>query len=54
MDHEKWGQSPFPNKRRRDLDTHAETRGAPGCWHMPFMDKPDEVAQRVLGFLHGP
>ena len=36
---------------RLSSDAHAELVVLPDCWHMPFMDKPDEVAKRVLDFL---
>jgi len=52
-----WGENdwivPRSAAERLARDTHAELVALPGCWHMPFMDKPDEVAQRVLDFLHG-
>ena len=53
-----WGENdwivPRSAAERLARDTHAELVVLPGCWHMPFMDKPDEVAKRVLDFLRTP
>ena len=53
-----WGEKdwivPRANAERLSHDTHAELVAIPNCWHMPWLEQPDEVAKRVLDFLHGP
>lgn len=53
-----WGEKdwivPRSAAERLARDTHSELDVLPNCWHMPFIDKPEDVAQRVLSFLQGP
>lgn len=52
-----WGEKdwlvPRANAERLARDTHSELVVLPGCWHMPWLEKPDEVAKRALDFLGG-
>jgi pimeloyl-ACP methyl ester carboxylesterase len=53
-----WGEKDWMVPRsvaeRLSHDAHAELVVLPDAWHMPWIDKPDEVAQRVLDFLRTP
>lgn len=53
-----WGENDWMVPRqvaeRLAHDTHSELVVLPNSWHMPWLEHPDEVAQRVLSFLQGP
>jgi pimeloyl-ACP methyl ester carboxylesterase len=53
-----WGEKdwivPRTVAERLSHDAHAELVVLPDAWHMPWIDKPDEVARRVLDFLRTP
>jgi pimeloyl-ACP methyl ester carboxylesterase len=50
-----WGENdwlvPRISAERLARDAHAELITLPDSWHMPYLEKPDEVARYVLEFL---
>ena len=50
-----WGKDdlflPFEYAERFALESHSELVVLPKASHMPWWEKPDEVAERILGFL---
>jgi 4,5:9,10-diseco-3-hydroxy-5,9,17-trioxoandrosta-1(10),2-diene-4-oate hydrolase len=53
-----WGENDWMVPRevaeRLARDTHSELVVLPKSWHMPWLEHPDDVAQRVLSFLQVP